>query len=74
VDEKLAASGFIAGDLTGSAGARYLIDHNVFAFNRARALLLQTPYGWVDQNTFVGQTLKEVYLLASQYWGEGPGA
>ncbi|MGA2779141.1 MAG: hypothetical protein ABSF94_16410 [Steroidobacteraceae bacterium] len=74
VNSKLAASGFIAGDLTGSAGARYLIDHNVFAFNRARALLLQTPYGWVDQNTFVGQTLKQVYVLASQYWGEGPGA
>jgi hypothetical protein len=74
VGAKLAVSGFIAGDLTGSAGARYLIDHNVFAFNRARALLLQTPYGWVDQNTFVGQTLKEVYVLASQYWGEGPGA
>jgi hypothetical protein len=74
VDSKLAASGFIAGDLTGSSGARYLIDHNVFAFNRARALLLQTPYGWVNRNTFVGQTLKEVYVLASQYWGEGPGA
>lgn len=74
VDAALAASGFIAGDLTGSAGARYLIDHNVFAFNRARALLLQTPYGWVNQNTFVGQTLKQVYVLASQYWGEGPGA
>ncbi len=74
VDAKLAASGFIAGDLTGSAGARYLIDHNVFAFNRARALLLQTPYGWVDDNTFIGQTLKQVYLLASQFWGEGPGA
>jgi hypothetical protein len=74
VDAKLAAAGFIAGDLTGSAGARYLIDHNVFAYNRARALLLQTPYGWVNQNTFVGQTLKEVYMLASQYWGEGPGA
>jgi len=74
VASKLAATGFIAGDLTGSAGSRYLIDHNVFAFNRARALLLQTPYGWVNQNTFVGQTLKQVYLLASQYWGEGPGA
>jgi hypothetical protein len=73
VDTKLAAAGFIAGDLTGSAGARYLIRNNVFAFNRARALLLQTPYGWVDGNTFVGQTLKEVYVLASQYWGEGPG-
>jgi hypothetical protein len=22
----------------------------------------------------VGQTQKEVYVLASQYWGEGPGA
>jgi hypothetical protein len=74
VDAQLAAAGFIAGDLTGSAGARYLIDSNVFAYNRARALLLQTPYGWVDRNLFVGQTLKEVYVLASQYWGEGPGA
>jgi hypothetical protein len=74
VATRLAVSGFIAGDLSSSAGARYLIAHNVFAFNRARALLLQTPYGWVDQNTFTGQTLKEVYVLASQYWGEGPGA
>jgi hypothetical protein len=74
VDAQLAAAGFIAGDLTSSAGARYLIDDNVFAFNRARALLLQTPYGWVDRNVFVGQTLKSVYVLASQYWGEGPGA
>lgn len=74
VDAELVASGFIAGDLTSSSGARYLIDDNVFAFNRARALLLQTPYGWVNRNTFVGQTLKQVYVLASQYWGEGPGA
>ncbi len=74
IDGQLSAAGFIAGDLTSSAGARYLIDDNVFAFNRARALLLQTPYGWVNQNTFVGQTLKQVYVLASQYWGEGPGA
>jgi hypothetical protein len=74
VNAQLAASGFIAGDLTSSSGARYLIDDNVFAFNRARALLLQTPYGWVNRNTFVGQTLKQVYVLASQYWGEGPGA
>lgn len=74
VGAPLVASDFIAGDLTSSAGARYLIEGNVFAFNRARALLLQTPYGWVDNNTFVGQTLKQVYVLASQYWGEGPGA
>jgi hypothetical protein len=74
VSEKLGAAGFIAGDLTSSAGARYLIDGNVFAYNRARALLLQTPYGWVKENSFVGQTLKQVYVLASQYWGEGAGA
>jgi hypothetical protein len=74
VDPSLAASGFIAGDLTNSAGARYLIRDNDFAFNRARALLLQTPFGWVDHNRFTGQTLKSVYVLASQYWGEGAGA
>jgi hypothetical protein len=74
IGAKLGAAGFIAGDLTGSAGARYLIDGNVFAYNRARALLLQTPYGWINDNSFVGQTLKQVYVLASQYWGEGPGA
>jgi hypothetical protein len=74
VNAQLAASGFIAGDLTSSSGARYLIEDNAFVFNRARALLLQTPYGWVNRNTFVGQTLKQVYVLASQFWGEGPGA
>jgi hypothetical protein len=74
VNATLGASGFIAGDLTSSSGARYLIDGNVFAYNRARALLLQTPYGWINDNTFVGQTLKQVYVLASQYWGEGAGA
>jgi hypothetical protein len=74
VDAALRKAGFIAGDLTTSAGARYLISDNDFVFNRARALLLQTPYGWVDNNRFVGQTLKEVYVLASQYWGEGAGA
>jgi hypothetical protein len=74
VSSDLGRAGFIAGDLSASAGARYLISDNVFAFNRARALLLQTPYGWVNENRFVGQTLKQVYMLASQYWGEGPGA
>jgi hypothetical protein len=74
VNSDVGKAGFIAGDLSASAGARYLFRDNVFAFNRARALLLQTPYGWVDHNRFVGQTLKEVYALASQYWGEGPGA
>ncbi len=74
IDSALARAGFIAGDLTGSAGARYIIRDNHFEFNRARALLLQTPYGWVHNNHFIGQTMKEIYALASQYWGEGPGA
>jgi len=74
VSSDLGQTGFIAGDLSASAGARYLFSNNVFAFNRARALLLQTPYGWVNENRFVGQTLKQVYVLASRYWGEGPGA
>ena len=74
IDSTLARAGFIAGDLTSSAGARFIIRDNHFQFNRARALLLQTPYGWVHNNQFVGQTMKEIYALASQYWGEGPGA
>ena len=74
VDAALVQAGFIAGDLSTSAGARYLIRDNQFMYNRARALVLQTPYGWVDDNQFTGQTLKSVYVLASQYWGEGAGA
>ena len=74
IDAPLAASGFIAGDLSTSAGARYLVRNNRFEFNRARALLLQTPFGLVRGNTFLGQTLKQIYMLASQYWGEGAGA
>jgi hypothetical protein len=74
IDSRLGRVGFIAGDLTNSAGARYIIRGNHFEFNRARALLLQTPYGWVDNNHFIGQTMKEIYALASQHWGEGPGA
>ena len=74
IDPTLGNAGFIAGDVTNGAGARYVISNNSFRFNRARALLLQTPFGWVNNNRFVGQTLKSVYVLASQYWGEGPGA
>jgi hypothetical protein len=74
VPENLRKTGFIAADITSSAGARYIISDNVFQFNRARALLLQTPFGLVDHNVFEGQTLKEVYMLASLYWGEGLGA
>ena len=74
IPKSLSKSAFIAADLTSTSGARYLITGNRFAFNRARALLLQTPYGWVAHNQFAGQTLKSVYILASLYWGEGNGA
>ncbi len=66
--------GFIAADLSSSAGARYVIQNSTFLYTSGRALLLQTPFGWVHDNHFSGQTFKEVYVLASQYWGEGTGA
>jgi len=74
VGTDLRKAGFIAADLTSSAGARYLIRDSRFLYTSGRALLLQTPYGRVTHNYFRGQTQKEVYVLASQYWGEGPGA
>ena len=74
VSPSLRRAGFIAADLTTSAGARYLIRDSTFLYTSARALLLQTPFGWVTHNHFAGQTQREVYVLASQYWGEGPGA
>jgi hypothetical protein len=74
VSPHLRQAGFIAADLTTSGGARYVIRDNTFLYTSARALLLQTPFGWVTNNHFAGQTQKQVYVLASQYWGEGPGA
>jgi hypothetical protein len=74
VGSGLRQAGFIAADLTTSGGARYVIRDSTFLYTSARALLLQTPFGWVTHNHFVGQTQKQVYVLASQYWGEGPGA
>jgi hypothetical protein len=74
VNPGLRRAGFIAADLTTSGGARYVIKDNTFLYTSARALLLQTPFGWVTHNRFVGQTQKQVYVLASQHWGEGPGA
>jgi hypothetical protein len=74
VSPDLLQTGFIAADLTSSGGARYVIRDSTFLYTSARALLLQTPFGWVTNNYFTGQTQKEVYVLASQYWGEGPGA
>ena len=74
VEPGLRRAGFIAADLTTSGGARYVIRDSTFLYTSARALLLQTPFGRVTNNHFAGQTQREVYVLASQYWGEGPGA
>jgi hypothetical protein len=74
INAGLCKAGFIAADLTTSGGARYVIRDSAFLYTSARALLLQTPFGRVSHNYFMGQTQKEVYVLASQYWGEGPGA
>ena len=56
------------------AGARYIIRNNSFLYNRARGVLLQSPYGLVQGNTFIGQTLFSVYLVTSTFSQEGPGA
>ena len=74
ISPALGAAGFIAADLSSSAGARYVIQNSTFLYTSGRALLLQTPFGWVHDNHFAGQTFKQVYVLASQYWGEGTGA
>jgi hypothetical protein len=54
--------------------ARYIIRHNQYLHNRARGVLLQSAYGLVQDNTFVGQTLFPIYLVSSTFWGEGAGA
>lgn len=56
------------------AGARYIVRNNTFLHNRARGVLLQTSNGLVSGNTFDGQTMHSIYVTASPFWGEGPGA
>jgi hypothetical protein len=56
------------------AGARYILRNNTFLHNRARGVLLQTSDGLVTGNTFDGQTMHSIYVIASPFWGEGPGA
>jgi hypothetical protein len=73
VGQDLVANGFIGADLTQWAGARYLISDNVFEYTAGRALLLQTPFGLVTHNRFVGQSARQVYVMTSQYWAEGGG-
>jgi Right handed beta helix region len=67
-----AAGGYLADLATPSA--RYIIRHNQYLHNRARGVLLQSAYGLVQNNTFVGQTLFPIYMVSSTFWGEGAGA
>lgn len=67
-----AAGGYVA-DLAGPS-ARYILRNNQYLHNRARGVLLQTAYGLVEHNTFVGQTLMAIYVVSSTFWGEGAGA
>lgn len=74
IDANLVDKGFIGGDLTQFAGARYIVSDNDFQYTQGRALLLQTPFGLVDSNRFAGQTQRQIYLMTSEYWGEGGSA
>jgi hypothetical protein len=74
IDKTLIDHGFVGGDLTQFAGARYVVSNNTFAYTAGRALLLQTPFGLVDHNRFVGQTARQIYVNTSLFWGEGGSA
>jgi parallel beta-helix repeat protein len=52
--------------------ARFVIRNNKFSYNRARGLLLQSSYGLVENNDFVGQTGHGIVVGAAP-GGEGPG-
>jgi hypothetical protein len=53
-------------------GARYIVRNNQFFHNRARGVLLQTPYGLVEGNRFTGQSQFGIFLTTCP--PEGPGA
>jgi hypothetical protein len=69
----IAAQGGFAADMA-LANARYILRNNTFYHNRARGALLQTPYGLVQDNEFVGQSQFALYLVESSVWEEGAGA
>jgi hypothetical protein len=69
----IAAQGGLAADLT-LGNARTIVRSNTFYHNRARGVLLQTAYGLVQDNSFIGQSLFALYLVESAAWQEGPGA
>lgn len=53
-------------------GARFVIRNNKYLYNRARGVLLQSSFGLLENNTFIGQTLHGL-LIGVWPDGEGPG-
>ena len=53
-------------------GARFVIRNNKYLYNRARGILLESSFGLLENNTFIGQTLHGLLIgVASD--SEGPG-
>jgi Right handed beta helix region len=52
--------------------ARFVIRNNKYFYNRARGLLLQSSFGLVENNSFVGQTGHGIVVGAAP-GAEGPG-
>ncbi|WP_353070989.1 right-handed parallel beta-helix repeat-containing protein [Tunturiibacter gelidoferens] len=53
-------------------GARFVIRNNKYLYNRARGILLQSSFGLLENNTFIGQTLHGLILGVAPD-SEGPG-
>jgi hypothetical protein len=74
VDPASIKNGFIGADLTQYGGARYVLSGNSFNYTAGRAILAQTPFGLIENNSFVGQSSRQIYMHASLYWGFGGSA
>ncbi len=59
------------GDLA-RVSARFLIRNNTFSYNRARGVLLESAFGIIEANDFVGQTSQGMVVGANS-GSEGPG-
>jgi hypothetical protein len=58
-----------------AVGARFILRHNQFVNNRARALLISTPHGLIENNVMSGQTLAAVLVDTDVgVFSIGPGA
>jgi hypothetical protein len=53
-------------------GARFVVRNNKYLYNRARGILLQTSFGLLENNSFIGQTIHGLILGVAPD-SEGPG-